>query len=111
MAHEYVDCQSFFLLSPDQIPRWFSGARLNYAENLLGHQDDDRLAYYYTSERIRETGLRSKTFGQVRRRVAFVARALRNAGVVKGDRVVGYLPNFPEAVEVMAAVASIGASE
>ncbi len=93
----------------NRIPRWFAGARLNYAENLLRHQDDDKIAFYYTSERIRETGLRSKTFGQVRRRVAFVARALRDAGVKRGDRVVGYLPNFPESVEVMAAAASLGA--
>jgi len=50
-----------------------------------------------------------KTFGEVRRRVAFLARALRRAGVGKGDRVVGYLPNFPESIEIMAATASIGA--
>ncbi len=93
----------------DKVPRWFSGARLNYAENLLRWKDDDKIAYYYTSERIQETGLRSKTFGQFRRRVAFVAKALRGAGVQKGDRVVGYLPNFPDTLEVMAATASIGA--
>ena len=35
-----------------QIPEWFKGARMNYAENLLRHPDDDHIAYYYTSERI-----------------------------------------------------------
>jgi len=93
----------------DCIPRWFPGAKLNYAENLLRHADDDKLAFYYTSERVQQTGVRSKTFGQVRARVAFIARALKSMGVKAGDRVVGYLPNFPETVEVMAATASLGA--
>ncbi len=96
-------------VSMDKIPRWFKGARLNYAENLLRHGDPNKLAYYYTSERINETGLKSKTFGQVRRRVAFIAKALKDAGVTKGDRVVGYLPNFPESLEIMMAVAALGA--
>jgi acetoacetyl-CoA synthetase len=34
---------------------------------------------------------------------------LRKAGVRKGDRVVGYIPNCPEAIEAMAATAAIGA--
>ncbi len=53
--------------------------------------------------------MKSKTFGELRRRVAFIARALRAHGISKGDRVAGYLPNFPEAIEIMAATASIGA--
>ncbi len=36
----------------DQIPRWFAGARMNYAENLLRYPNDDHTAFYYTSERI-----------------------------------------------------------
>jgi acetoacetyl-CoA synthetase len=36
----------------DQIPEWFRGARMNYAENLLRFEDDEKLAFYYTSERI-----------------------------------------------------------
>ena len=34
--------------------------------------------------------------------------ALRKCGVVAGDRVVGYIPNCPEAIEAMAATAAIG---
>ena len=37
------------------------------------------------------------------------AASLRKLGVTKGDRVVGYIPNCPEAIEAMAATASIGA--
>lgn len=91
------------------VPRWFPGVRMNYAENLLRYEDDDKIALYYTSERIAEIGVQAKTFGQLKSRVAFIAAALKAHGVVKGDRVAGYLPNMPEAIEVMAAVASIGA--
>ena len=34
-----------------EIPKWFEGAKLNYAENLLRYPDDDKIAFYYTSER------------------------------------------------------------
>lgn len=93
----------------NKIPQWFKGARMNYAENLLRHPDDDKIAYYYASERVKTVGIKKKTFGQVKKRVAFIAKALRDMGVEKNDRVVGYLPNFPESIEIMAATASIGA--
>ena len=35
----------------DEIPKWFEGAKLNYAENLLRYPDDNKIAFYYTSER------------------------------------------------------------
>ena len=35
----------------DEIPKWFEGAKLNYAENLLRYPDDNKTAFYYTSER------------------------------------------------------------
>lgn len=91
------------------IPKWFPGVKMNYAENLLRYPDDDKIAFHYTTERVKDIGIRSKTFGQLRRRVAFIAHALRQHGVQMGDRVVGYLPNFAESIEIMAAVSSIGA--
>ena len=54
----------------DKIPKWFPGARLNYAENLLRHQHDDKLAMYFTSERIHQTGIGKRTFGELKRNVA-----------------------------------------
>ncbi len=93
----------------DEVPRWFAGAKLNYAENLLRYGDDDKVAFYYTSERVETVGVKSKTFGQLRQRVAFLAQALKRCGIRSGDRIVGYLPNFPESVELMAATASLGA--
>ena len=35
----------------DEIPKWFEGAKLNYAENLLRYPDDNKVAFYFTSER------------------------------------------------------------
>ena len=35
----------------DEIPKWFEGAKLNYAENLLRYPDDNKTAFYFTSER------------------------------------------------------------
>ena len=35
----------------DEIPEWFKGARMNYAENLLRYPDNNKIAFYFTSER------------------------------------------------------------
>lgn len=92
--------------SIDEIPEWFSGARLNFAENLLKY-DDDRVALYSTGEG-RET-IEKITFKELHQKVAVYASAMRRLGVQVGDRVVGYIPNCPEAVIAMLAAASIGA--
>merc|ERR1719264_844063 len=93
----------------NEIPEWFTGARLNYAENLLRYPDDSKVALYYTSERLGADGVNTKTFGQLRERVRQLAASLAAAGVMEGDRVVGYIPNCPEAIEAMAATAALGA--
>ncbi|CAG5925007.1 unnamed protein product [Menidia menidia] len=93
-------------------PEWFKGARLNYAENLLKHADQDKVALYAAREAKEE--IVKVTFGELRRDVALFAAAMRKMGVQTGDRVVvsvltGYLPNGIHAVEAMLAAASIGA--
>lgn len=88
------------------IPEWFSDSRLNFAENLLKY-DDERIAIYSTGEG-RET-IEKITFKELRQKVAVYASAMRRLGVQIGDRVVGYIPNCPEAVIAMLAAASIGA--
>jgi len=93
----------------NNIPEWFPGARLNYAENLLRYHDDSKIALYYTSERFGADGVKTKTFGQLRDRVRQYAASLKSLGVGEGDRVVGYIPNCTEAIEAMAAAASLGA--
>ncbi|XP_043571740.1 acetoacetyl-CoA synthetase isoform X1 [Chiloscyllium plagiosum] len=89
------------------VPEWFKGSRLNYAENLLKHKDDDKVALYAASEGKEE--IVKMTFKELKRDVALYAAALRKMGVKIGDRVVGYLPNGIHAVEAMLATASIGA--
>jgi acetoacetyl-CoA synthetase len=91
--------------------RWFEGARLNYAENLLmgraGQQRPaDEVAVLHCSE-LRE--LQELTWGQLRERVAACAAGLRSLGVERGDRVVAYMPNIPETLIALLATSSIGA--
>ncbi|XP_072578770.1 acetoacetyl-CoA synthetase isoform X2 [Vulpes vulpes] len=89
------------------IPEWFKGSRLNYAENLLQHKENDRVALYAAREGREE--IVKVTFEELRQQVALFAAAMRKMGVKQGDRVVGYLPNGVHAVEAMLAAASIGA--
>ena len=92
---------------PDPVlgPRWFRGARLNFAENLLRRYDDAEALVLWTE---RGPG-RRLTYTQLGDAVARFAGFLRHAGVLPGDRVVGFVPNMPEAVVAMLAAASIGA--
>ena len=95
------------LTSPNNImgAGWFVGAELNYAANLLLH-DGEQVALVFTGE---DGSRRELSRRQLRQEVAAVAAGLRSAGVVKGDRVAGYLPNCPEAIIGMLAAVSIGA--
>jgi acetoacetyl-CoA synthetase len=86
-------------------PRWFEGARLNFAENLLRH-DGDREALVFWNERGRQRSLGRR---ELRREVAATAAAFASLGVGPGDRVAGFLPNLPETVIAMLAAASLGA--
>ncbi|HET9012685.1 MAG TPA: AMP-binding protein, partial [Gemmatimonadaceae bacterium] len=90
---------------PDAGPRWFLGARLNFAENLLRYRDD-HLALIARHEGGRGRAL---TYAELASEVADVASALRASGVSVGDRVAGFIPNIPEAVIAMLATASLGA--
>jgi acetoacetyl-CoA synthetase len=90
---------------PERGPRWFTGARLNFAENLLRYRDD-REALVFWNERGRQRALTYRELGE---QVAAAAAALRAHGIVPGDRVAGFLPNMPEAVIAMLATASLGA--
>ncbi len=91
--------------TPDLGPTWFLGAQLNFAENLLRH-DDDRPALVSWGERGRRTAL---SHAELRAAVARAAAALRADGVVAGDRVAGFMPNVSETVILMLAAASLGA--
>ncbi len=87
--------------------RWFEGANLNYAEHIFRGKGDDEVAILYASE-LRE--LSELRWGEVREQVAAVREGLQALGVAKGDRVVAYLPNGPEALIAFLATASLGAT-
>ena len=87
--------------------RWFPGARLNYAEHLLGRDDDlDRVAVVARSQTRADAEL---TFRELRGQVARARAGLVRLGVEPGSRVVAYLPNIPETLVAFAATASLGA--
>jgi len=85
---------------------WFPNASLNYAEHVFAGKDDEEVAILAASE-LRE--LSELRWGELRRQVAAAAAALRASGVERGDRVVAYMPNIPEAIVAFLATASIGA--
>ena len=86
---------------------WFPGTRLNYAEHLLGREEDrDRTAVVAISQTRPELEL---TFGELREQVARAQAGLRRLGVGPGDRVVAYSPNIPETLVAFIATASLGA--
>ena len=85
--------------------KWFSGAKLNFAENMLRYQDDQP-AIHFKGE---GQPVRSLTYQELFNEVEKLAHSLRELGLQKGDRVAGFIPNMPEAIIAMLAVASIGA--
>lgn len=85
--------------------KWFEGARLNFAENLLRFRDNS-LALVFKGED--QDAIRI-TYAELYDQVACLARALRNYGVTKGDRVAAFMPNMIETVIAMLAATSIGA--
>jgi acetoacetyl-CoA synthetase len=91
----------------DRMPgaRWFEGATLNFAENLLAPARSGA-AIVFVNERDERLEL---SWQELRAQVASVASKLGSLGVGKGDRVAGFVANRPEAVVAMLATASLGA--
>src|SRR5919197_1983468 len=86
---------------------WFTGSRLNYAEHMLGREEDnDQLAVLARSQTRADFEL---TFGDLREQVARARLGLQRLGIGPGDRVVAYLPNIPETLVAFLAAASLGA--
>jgi acetoacetyl-CoA synthetase len=86
---------------------WFPGARVNYAEHLVGRDEDtDAVAVVAHSQTRPELEV---TFGELRDQVARARAGLQRLGVGPGDRVVAYLPNIPETLVAFIATASLGA--
>ena len=86
--------------------KWFSGARLNFAENLLRYRDD-QVALIFKGE---DHDSKKMTYAELYVEVARVAKSLKEAGVQVGDRVAAFIPNMPEAIIAMLAATSLGAT-
>ena len=85
--------------------KWFSGSRLNFAENLLRRRDS------HTAILSRREGKKDRqiSYLELYSEVEKMVTALREAGVDQSDRVAGFLPNIPEAIVAMLGAASLGA--
>jgi acetoacetyl-CoA synthetase len=86
--------------------RWFPGASVSYVEQVFRDRPDDSVAVIGSTE---SGDTRALTWGELRRDTAALAAGLEKAGIGRGDRVVGFLPNVPEAVVAFLATAALGA--
>ncbi len=95
------------LEAPEAMPgaRWFPGAKLNYAENLLRRHDSTPAIIFRGENGTR----RELSFEELYAKVEALAGALRTQGVGVGDRVGGYLPNIPETIIAFLATSAVGA--
>jgi acetoacetyl-CoA synthetase len=110
-AYVGLELPSTSVMSADPMPhtKWFEGATLNYAEQLLFPRGlmDDRQAAIIS---VDETGLESViSFSVLRHQVIRCAAALEREGIQAGDRIAAFVGNVPEAVILLLACASIGA--
>ena len=85
--------------------KWFIGARLNFAENLLRYRDD-HTAFIFKGETQKSARM---SYAELYDSVARLAKSLREIGVAPGDRVAAYMPNMMETAIAMLAATSIGA--
>ncbi len=85
--------------------KWFIGARLNFAENLLRYRDD-HTAFIFKGETQK---LAKMSYAELYDSVARLAKSLRETGIKPGDRVAAYMPNMMETAIAMVAATSIGA--
>jgi acetoacetyl-CoA synthetase len=97
---------SKILRGPMPHAQWFEGMTLNYAEHVFRKANDAHPAILFQSE---TQSLKEISWQTLTQQVASFAHFLKENGVEKGDRVVGFLPNIPEATVALLATISIGA--
>ena len=96
------------LVDRDRMPgaHWFPNVTLNFAQNLMRYKDE-RTAIVFRNE---WGHARELSYAELHAEVGRLGHALKQAGVVAGDRVAGFLPNIPETVIAMLAATSLGAT-
>jgi acetoacetyl-CoA synthetase len=104
----------------DSVPKWFTGVRMNFAENILFQGDgrgnpvlspgkeDAKIAVTEAREGSFFEPIVSLTWKELRRRVGLVSNAMRAHGVRKGDRVAIVASNSLDTLTVFLAVTALG---
>ncbi len=101
------------ILSQDEhgIHHWFADGEMNTAYMALDYHVEngrgDQAALIYDSP-VTQTK-KTYSYRELRDEVALTAGMLKSLGVVKGDRVIIYMPMIPEAAIAMLACARLGA--
>ena len=88
--------------------KWFEGAELNYAEHVFRNAGE-RLDEPAVMQQSELRPLSKVTWRELQEKVSALAAGLKSSGVERGDRVVAYMPNVPEAIVAFLACASLGA--
>jgi acetoacetyl-CoA synthetase len=86
--------------------KWFPGAKLNFAENLLRFSDNHHAFIF----RDQTQTTRRMTYAELYRQVSGLSKWLHGQGVKPGERVCAYMPNLIETVIAMLAATSLGAT-
>ena len=89
--------------------RWFPGATLNFAENLLQRRDEQTALIACGEPSLNHGKDREISFGDLYLQVAKAAHGLKQLGIEKGDRVAAFMPNTLETAIAMLAATSLGA--
>jgi acetoacetyl-CoA synthetase len=97
-----------YLVDGDKMPgaRFFPGATLNFAENLLNFDGGDAPALIYLGE---DRTRREMSWAELRAHVSRAQQAFAHMGVGAGDRVAAMMPNVPETIIAFLAASSLGA--
>ncbi|KAH8205188.1 hypothetical protein TruAng_000600 [Truncatella angustata] len=105
----------------DEVPRWFEGIQINFAENILWTRqpgdasdqhgtvgkEDDKIALTEVREGVSE--IRELTWGSLRKLVGDYASAMQTNGVQQGDRIVAVAANSIETLAILLATTWLGA--
>ncbi len=85
--------------------KWFKGAKLNFAENLLQRRDNHKAIIFRGEDSVKQ----ELTYSELYEKVKCLAASFKKLGLKKGDRVAAFMPNMPETIIAMLAASSIGA--
>ncbi len=107
---EYFDVNSSYttVLAKEQMPgaKWFENARVNYAQEIFDRKNSAYPALIYKTER---KGMEAYSWEELEDAVAACRDFLVSRGIEKGDCVVGFVANIPEATIAFLACCSLGA--